>query len=100
MSDKSYFRVVTPKKCDTILHSRTPSSAAAKAYTHCVHNKSTSKKTKGKRKSRLIQVQRRTQSPSKIFSYRVKQVNEPTRVMRDGKVIDYGFKVKVKSVRK
>jgi hypothetical protein len=96
MSDKNYFRVVGPKKCDTILHSATPSGAAAKAFSHCF-----SKRSKHSCKSKVISVQRRSGN-KKIMSYRVKAVKNPKRMMveRDGMMIHYNYHTKVKSLNK
>lgn len=93
-SDKNYYSVLTPK-CDTILHSSTPSSAAAKVYTHCIRSRS----KKVQRRSHNVKIQRRS-GDKKIFKYRVKEKKSNAQVMRDGKLISYGFKVKVKSLNK
>jgi hypothetical protein len=92
---KDYFRVVTPK-CDAILHSATPSSAAAKAFTHCV-----SLQRKMKNKSKVISVQRRSGN-KKIMSYKVKAIKNPKNEMieRDGQMIHFKYHTKVKSLNK
>ena len=93
-SDKNYYSVLTPK-CDTILHSSTPSGAAAKVYTKCIRSRS----KKVQRRSHNVKIQRRS-GDKKIFKYRVKEKKSNAQVMRDGKLISYGFKVKVKSLNK
>jgi hypothetical protein len=93
-SDKNYYSVLTPK-CDTILHSSTPSGAAAKVYTNCIRSRS----KKVQRRSHNVKIQRRS-GDKKIFKYRVKEKKSNAQVMRDGKLISYGFKVKVKSLNK
>lgn len=90
---KDYFKVITPT-CHAILHSSTPSSAAAKAFTHCL-----SKTRKMKNKSRQITVQRRSGN-KKMYSYKVKAIKNPKNEMveRDGIMIHYAYKTKVKSL--
>lgn len=91
---KEYYRVVHPS-CDTILHSSTPSSAAAKAFSKCF-----SKRSKSSRKSRIISVQRRSGN-QKIMKYRVKALKTPNRTVERGdKMIKYSYKTKVKSLNK
>lgn len=98
MSDKHYYQVVSPK-CNSILHSASPSGAAAKAYTHCV--RTSSKKTQ--RRSHVIKVQQRSRSgEKKVMSYRVREVKQPKNftVERAGMDIPFAFRVKVKSLNK
>jgi hypothetical protein len=92
MSDKKYYQVIKPK-CDTILHSSSPSGAAAKAYTHCI--RSNSKKTQ--RRSHKIRLQRRSGN-KKIYNYSVRQKKVDKVVVKDGIPINFRFKVKVKSL--
>ncbi len=93
MSNKNYYRVVN-HKCDTILYSATPSSAAAKAFSNCFNKKS-------KSKSKVIKVQRRSGN-QKIMSYRVKAIKNPKKMMvdRDGTMVHYNYRTKVKSLNK
>jgi hypothetical protein len=90
--NKNYYQVIKPK-CDTILHSSTPSGAAAKAYTHCI--RSNSKKTQ--RRSHKIRLQRRSGN-KKIYSYSVREKKVNKEVMKDGNPIHFRYKVKVKSL--
>ncbi len=91
MSNKNYYRVVN-NKCDTILYSATPSSAAAKAFSKCFNKKS---------KSKVIKVQRRSGN-KKIMSYRVKAIKNPKKMMvnKDGTMVHYNYRTKVKSLNK
>ena len=93
-SDKNYYSVLTPK-CDTILHSSTPSGAAAKVYTHCIRSRS----KKVQRRSHNVKIQRRS-GDKKVFDYRVKEEKTDAQAMRGDKLISYEFKVKVKSLNK
>ena len=95
MSEKNYFRIVSPK-CDTILHSATPASAAAKAYSRCF-----SKRVKNSRKSKVVSIQRRSGN-KKVMSYRIKAVKNPKKMLveRDGNVIRFDYHTKVKSLNK
>jgi hypothetical protein len=95
MSDKNYYRVVNPS-CDTILHSSSPSGAAAKAFSKCF-----SKKSRNNKKYHMVSVQRRSGN-QKIMSYKVKSVSNPKKMMveRDGKMIHYKYHTKVKSMNK
>ena len=95
MSNKNYYRVVSPK-CDTVLHSSSPSGAAAKAFSHCF-----SKRSKKMRKSKVISVQRRSGN-KKVMSYRVKSVKNNKHMMIDraGTMVHYDYHTKVKSLNK
>ena len=88
MSNKHYYIVVEPK-CDSVLHSKTPSGAAAKAF-RCLS---------GKSKDVVIKVQRRDGS-GKVMSYRVRKIHDPKTVDRDGVKVTYKYRVKVSSLNK
>ncbi len=92
--EKSYYVVVSPntKKCkNSVFHSSTPASAASKAYTHCIRTKSS------KGKSHRISVKKR--GGEKIMRYSVREIRAPRDVMRDGVLVHYRYKTKVKSLQ-
>jgi len=89
---KEYYNVISPK-CDSILHSSSPASAAAKAFTQCYSKKS--------KRSKVISVQRRSGN-DKIMKYRVSAVKNPSSQMipRGNKMIHFDYRTKVKSLNK
>ena len=88
MSEKHYYIVIEPK-CDSVLHSKNPSGAAAKAF-RCLSSK---------KKEAVIRVQRRDGS-GKIMSYHVKKIHDPKTVNRDGVMVTYEYRLKVSSLNK
>lgn len=88
MSEKNIYDVVSPK-CDSVLHSATPGSAAAKAFRRC---------SNGKAKSMMVSVKKR--GSDKIMRYKVEKIADRREVMRDGQPIVYEFKTKVTSMNK
>lgn len=88
MSQKNYYVVVSPK-CNSVLHSATPGSAAAKAYSHC---------SKGKPGSMRVSIKKR--GSDKVMHYKVDKIPERRVVIRDGQEIVYNYKTKVTSLNK
>jgi len=89
MSRKDEFIVVSPKNCDSVLRSASPSSAAAKVYRRC---------SNGKVRSLNVSVKRR--GSNKVMHYKVEKIHDPRVVIRDGQEIEYKYRTKVTSQNK
>ena len=91
----STFVVVKPSRCGSEFHAAGPSGAARKAYSKCLRHRL---KKSDRKKSHVIKVAHK--GKDKVFSYKVKEVNDPRVVERDGVEIKYRFSTKVKSMQK
>ena len=89
MSRKDDYVVVSPKNCDSVLHSASPIGAAAKVYRRC---------SNGKVRSMNVSVKRR--GSNKVMHYKVEKIHDPRIVIRDGQEIEYKYKTKVTSLNK
>lgn len=89
MSEKHYYET----EFGSVIHSSSPSTAAAKAYRHGL--RPTLKKAQRKQ-SHVIRIWRR--NDKKEFKYLVHEVRDPVDIERDGIMIHYEYKTKVKSM--
>ena len=91
MSDKHYYE----SKHGSIMYSSSPSGAAAKAYRHDLRH--TLKKSQRKQ-SHVIHLRRR--HDNKEFKYRVREIRDPVDIEKDGIMIHFEYKTKVKSMNR
>ena len=91
----SSFVVVKPIRCESVFHASSPGGAARKAYSKCLRHRL---KKSDRKKSHVIKISHK--GKDKVFTYRVKEVNDPKIVMRGDEEIKYRFSTKVKSMQK
>jgi hypothetical protein len=91
MSEKHYY----DSEHGSILHSSTPSGAALKSYRHDLRH--TLNKTQRKQ-AHVVHIRRR--HDKKEFKYRVHEIHDPVDIEKDGIMIHFEYKTKVKSMNR